>query len=254
MLRGEKEEVLSLDFGDGEDPDSKDPTLYENRIAVTFGIVRKGRLADGFLSDCVRWAWRTRIKTGLALDIRVRLYQQAEKEAVRVFATNLRDLLLAAPAGGRATIGLDPGFRTGSRSRSIDKTGKFVDHATIYPHEPARQWNESLLTLAQLCIKHRVELAAIGNGTASRETEKLGDRPDAAEARIEIDQGDGLRGRRPRSIRRPNSASKEFPNLDVSIRGAVSIARRLQDPLGELVKVPPASIGVGQIPARPQPA
>jgi len=196
MLRGEKEEVLSLDFGDGEDPDSKDPTLYENRIAVTFGIVRKGRLADGFLSDCVRWAWRTRIKTGLALDIRVRLYQQAEKEAVRVFATNLRDLLLAAPAGGRATIGLDPGFRTGVKIAVIDKTGKFVDHATIYPHEPARQWNESLLTLAQLCIKHRVELAAIGNGTASRETEKLVIDPDAAEAGAETHQGDGLRSRR----------------------------------------------------------
>jgi len=173
LLRGEKEEVLSLEFGDGEDPESKDPTLYENRIAVTFGIARKGRPADAFLSDSVRWAWRTRIKTGLALDIRLRLYQLAEKDAVRVFATNLRDLLLAAPAGGRATLGLDPGFRSGVKVAVVDSTGKLVDHSTIYPHEPQRQWNESMLLLAQLCVKHRVDLVAIGNGTASRETEKL---------------------------------------------------------------------------------
>ena len=140
---------------------------------MTFGISRQGRPADAFLSDSVRWAWRTRIKTGLALDIRMRLWQEAEKEAVRVFAANLRDLLLAAPAGGRATLGLDPGFRTGVKVAVVDRTGKFVDHATIYPHEPARQWNESMLTLAQLCVKHRIELVAIGNGTASRETEKL---------------------------------------------------------------------------------
>jgi uncharacterized protein len=245
LLRGEKEEVLSLDFGDGEDPDSKEPSLYENRIAVTFGIARNGRPADAFLSDSVRWAWRTRIKTGLALDVRVRLYQQAEKEAVRVFATNLRDLLLAAPAGGRATIGLDPGFRTGVKIAVIDKTGKFVDHDTIYPHEPARQWNESLLKLAQLCIKHRVELAAIGNGTASRETEKLV--TDLMKLKPELKLTKAIVSEAGASVYSASEfASKEFPNLDVSIRGAVSIARRLQDPLGELVKVPPASIGVGQ--------
>jgi protein Tex len=245
LLRGEKEEVLSLDFGDGEDPDGKEPTLYENRIAVTFGIARNGRPADAFLSDSVRWAWRTRIKTGLALDVRVRLYQQAEKEAVRVFATNLRDLLLAAPAGGRATIGLDPGFRTGVKIAVIDKTGKFVDHETIYPHEPARQWNESLLKLAQLCIKHRVELAAIGNGTASRETEKLV--TDLMKLKPELKLTKAIVSEAGASVYSASEfASKEFPNLDVSIRGAVSIARRLQDPLGELVKVPPASIGVGQ--------
>jgi uncharacterized protein len=245
MLRGEKEEVLQLDFGDGEPEDSKDPSLYENRIAVTFGISRQGRPADQFLSDSVRWAWRTRIKTSLALDIRMRLWQEAEKEAVRVFAANLRDLLLAAPAGGRATLGLDPGFRTGVKVAVVDRTGKFVDHTTIYPHEPARQWNESMLTLAQLCIKHRIELVAIGNGTASRETEKLVN--DLVKLKPDLKLTKAIVSEAGASVYSASEfASKEFPNLDVSIRGAVSIARRLQDPLGELVKVPPASIGVGQ--------
>jgi protein Tex len=245
LLRGEKEEVLSLEFGDGEDPDSKDPTVYENRIAVTFGVARKGRPADGFLSDCVRWAWRTRIKTGLSLDIRMRLYQEAEKEAVRVFATNLRDLLLAAPAGGRATIGLDPGFRTGVKIAVVDRTGKLVDHATIYPHEPQRQWNESMLKLAQLCAKHSIELVAIGNGTASRETEKLV--TDLMRLKPDLKLTKAMVSEAGASVYSASEfASNEFPDLDVSIRGAVSIARRLQDPLGELVKVPPASIGVGQ--------
>jgi uncharacterized protein len=245
MLRGEKEEVLSLEFGDGEDPESKDPTLYENRIAVTFGIARKGRPADAFLSDSVRWAWRTRIKTGLSLDIRLRLYQLAEKDAVRVFATNLRDLLLAAPAGGRATLGLDPGFRTGVKVAVVDRTGKLVDHSTIYPHEPQRQWNESMLTLAQLCVKHRIELVAIGNGTASRETEKLV--IDLMKLKPDLKLTKAMVSEAGASVYSASEfASKEFPGLDVSIRGAVSIARRLQDPLGELVKVPPASIGVGQ--------
>ncbi|CCE12083.1 putative transcriptional accessory protein containing S1 RNA-binding domain [Bradyrhizobium sp. STM 3843] len=245
MLRGEKEEVLQLDFGDGEPEDSTDPSLYENRIAVTFGVSRQGRPADQFLSDSVRWAWRTRIKTSLALDIRMRLWQEAEKEAVRVFAANLRDLLLAAPAGGRATLGLDPGFRTGVKVAVIDRTGKFVDHTTIYPHEPQRQWNESMLTLAQLCVKHRIELVAIGNGTASRETEKLV--ADLIKLKPDLKLTKAIVSEAGASVYSASEfAAKEFPNLDVSIRGAVSIARRLQDPLGELVKVPPASIGVGQ--------
>ena len=245
MLRGEKEEVLQLDFDDGEPEDSKDPSLYENRIAVTFGISRQGRPADQFLSDSVRWAWRTRIKTSLALDIRMRLWQEAEKEAVRVFAANLRDLLLAAPAGGRATLGLDPGFRTGVKVAVVDRTGKFVDHTTIYPHEPARQWNESMLTLAQLCVKHKIELVAIGNGTASRETEKLVN--DLMKLKPDLQLTKAIVSEAGASVYSASEfASKEFPNLDVSIRGAVSIARRLQDPLGELVKVPPQSIGVGQ--------
>ena len=245
LLRGEKEEVLSLDFGDGEDPTSKDPSVYENRIAATFGISRKGRPSDQFLSDTVRWAWRTRIKTGLALDLRMRLWQQAEKEAVRVFAANLRDLLLAAPAGGRATIGLDPGFRTGVKVAVVDRTGKLVDHATIYPHEPARKWNESMLTIAQLCVKHRIELIAIGNGTASRETEKLV--ADLMKLKPDLKLTKAVVSEAGASVYSASEfASKEFPNLDVSIRGAVSIARRLQDPLGELVKIPPQAIGVGQ--------
>lgn len=245
LLRAEKEEVISLDFGDGEPTDSRDPSVYENRIAATFGISRKGRPGDAFLSDSVRWAWRTRIKSGLALDLRMRLMQQAEKEAVRVFATNLRDLLLAAPAGGRATIGLDPGFRTGVKVAVVDRTGKLVDHATIYPHEPARQWNESMLKIAQLCIKHQVDLVAIGNGTASRETEKLVNdlmklKPDLKLTKAVVSEAGA-------SVYSASEfASKEFPDLDVSIRGAVSIARRLQDPLGELVKIPPQAIGVGQ--------
>ena len=245
MLRGEKEEVLQLDFGDGEPEDSKDPSLYESRIAVTFGISRQGRPADQFLSDSVRWAWRTRIKTSLALDIRMRLWQEAEKEAVRVFAANLRDLLLAAPAGGRATLGLDPGFRTGVKVAVVDRTGKFVDHTTIYPHEPARQWNESMLTLAQLCIKHRIELVAIGSGTASREIVLLVF--DLVKLKPDLKLTKAIVSEAGASVYSASEfASKEFPNLDVSIRGAGSIARRLQDPLGELVKVPPASIGVGQ--------
>ncbi len=245
MLRGEKEEVLQLDFGDGEPEDLKDPSLYENRIAVTFGISRQGRPADQFLSDSVRWAWRTRIKTSLALDIRMRLWQEAEKEAVRVFAANLRDLLLAAPAGGRATLALDPGFRTGVKVAVVDRTGKFVDHTTIYPHEPARQWNESMLTLAQLCVKHKIELVAIGNGTASRETEKLVN--DLMKLKPDLKLTKAIVSEAGASVYSASEfASKEFPNLDVSIRGAVSIGRRLQDPLGELVKVPPQSIGVGQ--------
>ncbi|MGY3582287.1 uncharacterized protein ACVIGB_000788 [Bradyrhizobium sp. USDA 4341] len=245
LLRAEKEEVISLDFGDGEPADSRDPSIYENRIATTFGISRKGRPADAFLSDSVRWAWRTRIKSGLALDLRMRLMQQAEKEAVRVFATNLRDLLLAAPAGGRATIGLDPGFRTGVKVAVIDRTGKLVDHTTIYPHEPARQWNESMLKIAQLCIKHQVDLVAIGNGTASRETEKLV--TDLIKLKPDLKLTKAVVSEAGASVYSASEfASKEFPDLDVSIRGAVSIARRLQDPLGELVKIPPQAIGVGQ--------
>jgi uncharacterized protein len=162
-----------------------------------------------------------------------------------VFATNLRDLLLAAPAGGRATIGLDPGFRTGVKIAVVDRTGKLVDHATIYPHEPQRQWNESMLKLAQLCVKHSIELVAIGNGTASRETEKLV--TDLMQLKPDLKLTKAMVSEAGASVYSASEfASKEFPDLDVSIRGAVSIARRLQDPLGELVKVPPASIGVGQ--------
>ena len=175
MFRGEKEGVLDLNF-EPEDPaqaPASGPSLYEARIARKFNIADKGRAADKWLNDTVRWAWRTRIQGHLSVDLRMRLWQAAEEEAVRVFAGNLRDLLLAAPAGTRATMGLDPGFRTGVKVAVVDATGKVAETATIYPHEPRRMWAESLAILGRLCIQHKVELIAIGNGTASRETEKL---------------------------------------------------------------------------------
>src|SRR3954452_18788806 len=174
MFRGEKEEVLDLKLEpEAEAPQPGVPTLYENRIAAKFGISAKGRPADKWLNDCVRWAWRTRMESSLSVDLRVRLWQLAEEEAVKVFAGNLRDLLLAAPAGARPTLGLDPGFRTGVKVAVIDATGKVVDTATIYPHEPRNDWHGALHTLATLAEKHKVALVSIGNGTASRETDKL---------------------------------------------------------------------------------
>ena len=244
LFRGEKEEVLTLTLD--PDPDAADregPSDYEVRIAQTFGICDQGRPADRWLLDTVRWAWRTRILVHLGIDLRARLWQNAEDEAVRVFAANLRDLLLAAPAGSRPTMGLDPGLRTGVKVAVVDATGKVVDTATIYPHEPKRQWEESLAVLAHLATKHNVELVAIGNGTASRETDRL-----AGElvkrlprlTKVVVSEAGA-------SVYSASAyAAKELPDLDVSLRGAVSIARRLQDPLAELVKIDPKSIGVGQ--------
>ncbi|NAS20424.1 S1 RNA-binding domain-containing protein [Herbidospora sp. NEAU-GS84] len=241
MFRGEKEEVLSLTL-EPEEP-QEGPSTFEVRIATRFGISDQGRPADKWLSDTVRWAWRTRILVHLGIDLRMRLWQAAEDEAVRVFAANLRDLLLAAPAGTRTTMGLDPGLRTGVKVAVVDATGKVVDTATIYPHEPKRQWDQSLAVLGALCQKHKVELVAIGNGTASRETDKL-----AGElvglvpglTKIMVSEAGA-------SVYSASAfASQELPGLDVSLRGAVSIARRLQDPLAELVKIDPKSIGVGQ--------
>src|SRR5271166_5645232 len=174
MYRGEKEGVLDLNF-EPEDPSQlqSGPSLYEQRIARKFNIADRGRPADKWLNDTVRWAWRTRVQGHLAVDLRMRLWQASEDEAVRVFASNLRDLLLAAPAGTRATMGLDPGFRTGVKVAVVDATGKVAATTAIYPHEPKRQWTESLAILGRLCKEHKVELIAIGNGTASRETDKL---------------------------------------------------------------------------------
>jgi len=246
MFRGEKEEMLDLKMeADAEPPVAGVPTLYENRIAAKFGISNQGRPADKYLSDCVRWAWRTRMESSLSVDLRVRLWQHAEEEAVKVFAGNLRDLLLAAPAGARPTLGLDPGFRTGVKVAVIDTTGKVVDTATIYPHEPQRRWDESLAMLSNLCRKHKVELIAIGNGTASRETDKLAGElvkgaPELKLTKVMVSEAGA-------SVYSASAyASSELPELDVSLRGAVSIARRLQDPLAELVKIDPKSIGVGQ--------
>ncbi|MFJ8042519.1 Tex family protein [Kitasatospora sp. NPDC096147] len=247
MLRGEKEEVLDLDLSpyDGADGDLPGENDYEQRIAARFGIADRGRPADRWLGDTVRWAWRTRIQVRLGIDLRTRLRQEAEDEAVRVFAANLRDLLLAAPAGTRATMGLDPGFRTGVKVAVVDATGKVVAHETIYPHQPANKWDASIATLAALAAKHGVELVAIGNGTASRETDKLAE--DLIKRHPELKLTKAMVSEAGASVYSASAfASQELPDLNVSIRGAVSIARRLQDPLAELVKIDPKSIGVGQ--------
>ncbi|GAA3231862.1 Tex family protein [Dactylosporangium siamense] len=243
MFRGEKEEMLDLVLEPTQDPDA--PSLYEPTIASKFGIRDEGRPGDKWLNDTVRWAWRTRILVHLGIDLRMRLWQAAEEEAVRVFAFNLRDLLLAAPAGTRATMGLDPGFRTGVKVAVVDATGKVVDTHTIYPHVPQNKWNESIAILAALCQKHNVELISIGNGTASRETDKLA--ADLVKQFPALNVTKVMVSEAGASVYSASAfASQELPGMDVSLRGAVSIARRLQDPLAELVKIDPKSIGVGQ--------
>ncbi|OZD66497.1 RNA-binding transcriptional accessory protein [Rhodococcus sp. 05-340-1] len=245
-LRGEKEEVLSLGFEpERDEPTPGVPSVYEGRIATKFGIANRGRPADKWLLDTVRWAWRTKMLVTVSLDTRMRLRQSAEKDAVDVFASNLKDLLLAAPAGNRTTMGLDPGFRTGTKVAIVDATGKVVAHDTIYPHKPQGKWDQAVATLAGLAAKHNVELIAIGNGTASRETDSLAAEliakfPAANLTKVVVSEAGA-------SVYSASAyASSELPELDVSIRGAVSIARRLQDPLAELVKIDPKSIGVGQ--------
>ncbi|MEU8774424.1 Tex family protein [Streptomyces sp. NPDC048606] len=247
MLRGEKEDVLVLDLEPEapEDADTPGPSTYEGIVARRFGVADRGRPGDKWLADTVRWAWRTKIQVHLGIDLRTRLRAAAEDEAVRVFAANLRDLLLAAPAGTRATLGLDPGFRTGVKVAVVDATGKVVATDVIHPHVPANKWDASLATLARLAKEHAVELVAIGNGTASRETDKLaGDliarHPELKLTKVMVSEAGA-------SVYSASAfASQELPDMDVSLRGAVSIARRLQDPLAELVKIDPKSIGVGQ--------
>jgi protein Tex len=240
LFRGEKEEILDLTLDPGADD-----LENERRIADRNNIEDRGRPADGWLKATVHWAWRTRILTRLSVDIRVRLWQAAEDEAVRVFAANVRDLLLAAPAGARTTIGLDPGFRTGVKVAVTDGTGKVTATATIYPHEPHRQWDKSIDILARLAQQHHAELIAIGNGTASRETDRLA--ADLIRRHPELKLTKVVVSEAGASVYSASAyASQELPGLDVSLRGAVSIARRLQDPLAELVKIDPKSIGVGQ--------
>ncbi|MBD0715729.1 Tex family protein, partial [Streptomyces sp. CBMA370] len=245
MLRGEKEDVLSLDLEPEEPSQTPGPSSYEGIVAHRFGVADRGRPGDKWLQDTVRWAWRTRIQVHLGIDLRLRLRTAAEDEAVRVFAANLRDLLLAAPAGTRATLGLDPGFRTGVKVAVVDATGKVVATDTIYPHVPANKWDQALERLARLAKEHAVELVAIGNGTASRETDKLAGEllakhPELKLTKVMVSEAGA-------SVYSASAfASQELPDLDVSLRGAVSIARRLQDPLAELVKIDPKSIGVGQ--------
>jgi uncharacterized protein len=240
LFRGEKEEILDLTLEPGADDEE-----HEQRIAERFGIRDEQRPADQWLKATVHWAWRTRILMHLSVDMRVRLWQAAEDEAVRVFAANLRDLLLAAPAGARTTIGLDPGFRTGVKVAVTDTTGRVRATATIYPHEPRRRWDEAIDVLAKLAQAHQAELVAIGNGTASRETDRLAAdlirrHPELTLTKVVVSEAGA-------SVYSASAyASAELPGLDVSLRGAVSIARRLQDPLAELVKIDPKSIGVGQ--------
>jgi uncharacterized protein len=243
MLRGEKEEVLELALEPEEPTDG--PSSYEGIVAHRFGIADRGRPADKWLTDTVRWAWRTRLLVHLGIDLRLRLRTAAEDEAVEVFAANLRDLLLAAPAGTRVTLGLDPGFRTGVKVAVVDATGKVVATDVIYPHVPANRWDESLARLARLAEEHAVQLIAVGNGTASRETDKLAGElitrhPELKLTKVMVSEAGA-------SVYSASAfASQELPDMDVSLRGAVSIARRLQDPLAELVKIDPKSIGVGQ--------
>ncbi|WP_327330189.1 RNA-binding transcriptional accessory protein [Streptomyces sp. NBC_01208] len=245
MLRGEKEDVLDLVLEPEEPSEQPGPSSYEKMVARRFGVADHGRPGDKWLGDTVRWAWRTRILVHLGIDLRLRLRTAAEDEAVRVFASNLRDLLLAAPAGTRATLGLDPGFRTGVKVAVVDATGKVVATDVIHPHVPANQWDRSLATLERLAKEHQVDLIAIGNGTASRETDKLAG--ELCEKHPELKLTKVMVSEAGASVYSASAfASQELPDMDVSLRGAVSIARRLQDPLAELVKIDPKSIGVGQ--------
>jgi uncharacterized protein len=242
LFRGEKEEFLDLEMVPEAEPGAGG---YESRIARRFSVEDRGRPGDRWLGETVRWAWRTKIELHLGVDARARLFRLAEDESINVFASNLRALLLAAPAGARATLGLDPGFRTGVKVAVVDKTGKIVATTAIYPHEPQRRWDEALGLLGRLAREHKVELIAIGNGTASRETDKLAGEliarnPELKLTKIVVSEAGA-------SVYSASEyASRELPDLDVSLRGAASIARRLQDPLAELVKIDPKSIGVGQ--------
>ena len=249
IFRGRREAMLTVNLRlDTEEEKPKwDAPLNpcESRIAARFGVKNIGRPADKWLSDTVRWSWRVKVFMHLDTELMSNLREKAEIEAINVFALNLKALLLAAPAGPRATMGLDPGLRTGCKVAVVDATGKVVDYTTIYPHQPRNDWDGSLHVLAQMAAKHNVSLISIGNGTASRETDKLAQdliklKPELKLTKIVVSEAGA-------SVYSASEfASKELPDLDVTIRGAVSIARRLQDPLAELVKIDPKSIGVGQ--------
>jgi len=244
LFRARREEILFLELDPGSDAEAGN--LYaEGRVAHNAGIRDAGRPGDRWLLDACRLTWRAKLHMHLLLDLFNQAREKAEAEAISVFGDNLKDLLLSAPAGPKAVLGLDPGIRTGCKIAVVDATGKLVATDTIYPHEPRRQWDQSLHTIKQLCVQHNVELIAIGNGTASRETDKLAGEVikalgDTKLQKIVVSEAGA-------SVYSASEfAAKEFPNLDVSIRGAVSIARRLQDPLAELVKIEPKAIGVGQ--------
>ncbi len=246
ILRGRNEGVLSiaLELGD-EAPALGAMHPCEGIIAQAVEIDNQGRAGDKWLAEVVRWTWRVKLLGHLETELLGELREGAEDEAIRVFASNLKDLLLSAPAGPRITLGLDPGLRTGVKVVAVDATGKLLDTATIFPHAPRNDWDRSLATLAALCSKHQISLIAVGNGTASRETDKL------AGELIKLCSGQSMQkvmvSEAGASVYSASElAAKEFPDLDVTYRGAVSIARRLQDPLAELVKIEPKAIGVGQ--------
>jgi len=255
VFRGRALEVLDAKLVLPAEPEPGKPSLAEGRIALHLRWSHQGRAADDLIRKCVAWTWRVKLSLSTERDLFSRLREDAEKVAIKVFADNLRDLLLAAPAGPRVVMGLDPGIRTGVKVAVVDATGKLVDTATVFPHEPRKDWDGALHTLAQLCQKHGVQLLAIGNGTASRETDKLageliklrsktaqnqvGQAQSAIEKIVVSEAGASV-------YSASEYASQEMPDVDVSLRGAASIARRLQDPLAELVKIDPKSIGVGQ--------
>ncbi|MEE3209461.1 MAG: Tex-like N-terminal domain-containing protein, partial [Pseudomonadota bacterium] len=245
ILRGRNEGVLSFSLVTGAPEDKLAASPCEAIIAEHSGIKNEGRAADRWLAEVVKWTWRIKLLTSLETELIGQLREQAEEGAIKVFADNLKDLLLAAPAGPKVTIGLDPGLRTGVKVAVVDKTGKVVDHCAIFPTPPQNRIAESEAVLLALIQKHNAELVAIGNGTASRETDKfVGDllkkHKDLNVQKIMVNEAGA-------SVYSASElAAKEFPDLDVTIRGAVSIARRLQDPLAELVKIEPKSIGVGQ--------
>ena len=252
VFRGRALDILDAKLVLPVEPEPGKPSIAEGRIAIHLGWSHAGRPADDLLRKCVAWTWRVKLSLSTERDLFTRLREDAEKTAIKVFADNLRDLLLAAPAGPRVVLGLDPGIRTGVKVAVVDATGKLVETATVFPHEPRKDWEGSLHTLAKLCTKHGVNLIAIGNGTASRETDKLAadlikllakTTPSSSTLAIEkvvvSEAGASV-------YSASEFASQEMPDVDVSLRGAASIARRLQDPLAELVKIDPKSIGVGQ--------
>lgn len=245
LFRGRNAGVLTIKLGLGEELDAQVPHPGEAMIARHFGITNQNRPTDKWLSDVCRWCWRVKVQPHIENELLTQLRETAETEAIRVFARNLNDLLLAAPAGPKAVIGLDPGLRTGVKVAVVDRTGKVLATDTIYPHEPRRDWDGSIAKLARIAAQTQAELISIGNGTASRETDKLASEliakhPELRLQKIVVSEAGA-------SVYSASElAAKEFPDLDVSLRGAVSIARRLQDPLAELVKIEPKAIGVGQ--------
>ena len=244
LFRGRNEDVLSLTLKPGAD-DKEEHDLCARFVARHLDIKDASKPADAWLAETARLAWKIKLFTRIDLDLKLRLREAAELEAIRVFASNLKDLLLAAPAGPKATMGLDPGIRTGVKVAIVDPTGKVLATETIYPHPPRKQWDESIATLAKLIQKHTVDLVSIGNGTGSRETDQLV--ADVMKQHSELKFTKITVSEAGASVYSASElAAKEFPDLDVSLRGAVSIARRLQDPLAELVKIDPKAIGVGQ--------